>query len=195
MVRFSLALMLFAAEALFSAQAPDNRDFNLSVDVELVQLPVSVSDKKGLPVRGLQQEYFSVYEDKVLQDISLFRQEDVPLSIGLVIDASASMLDKLDRLNTAAMTFIRESNPEDETSIVSFGNDVVLEQDFTHNTRLLSRTLAGIGVQQSTAFYDAVFLAAKHLQENGSHEKKVLLVISDGEDNNSKYDIREVVKA
>ena len=105
------------------------------MNVELVQLPVSLLDEHGLPVRGLQQEHFAIYEDKVLQDISLFKQEDIPLSVGLVIDASGSMSDKHDRVSTAAMTFVRASNPEDETSIVSFGDDVNLEQDFTSNTR------------------------------------------------------------
>src|SRR5215813_14750423 len=98
------------------AQNVDNHDYKLGVDVELVQLPVSVVDKNGLPVRGLKQEDFAIYEDKVLQNISLFKQEDVPLSISLVIDASSSMSEKRKRLNIAAMTFLRESNPEDETA-------------------------------------------------------------------------------
>jgi VWFA-related protein len=165
------------------------------VDVELVQLPVSVVDSKGLPVRNLQQAHFSVYEDKVLQNISLFKQEDIPLSVALVVDASSSMLDKVDRLNAAAMTFLRESNPEDETALVSFGDDVFIEQDFTDNTRELSDALAAVHLQESTAFYDAVYLAAQHLQDRGARDKKVLLVITDGEDNKSKYTLKQVAKA
>src|SRR5262245_13166532 len=103
MLRYPLVLMLLATVALSSAQSVEDRDYKLMVDVELVQLPVSVLDKQGLPVRGLQQQHFTVYEDKVLQDISLFKQEDVPLSIGLVIDASGSMADKHDKLSTAAI--------------------------------------------------------------------------------------------
>ena len=195
MFRWSLALILLAAVTVYPAQKVDDFDYKLDVNVELVQLPVSVLDKNGFPVRGLQQEHFSVYEDKVLQNISLFKQEDIPLSVGLVIDASGSMSDKRDRLNIAAMTFVRESNPEDETSIVSFGDDVNLEQDFTKNTRKLSRALDGIPSNGNTALYDAVFLAAKHLQESAFHEKKVLLVVSDGEDNHSKYKLKEVLAA
>jgi VWFA-related protein len=163
------------------------------VDVELVELPVSVLDDKGLPVRGLRQEHFAVYEDKVQQDISLFKQEDIPLSIGMVIDASGSMTMKLDRLHAAAMTFVRESNPEDETSIVSFGDNVNLEQEFTTNARKLSRALGGITPNGNTSLYDAVVLAAKHVQEAGFHDKRVLLVVSDGEDNHSKYKLKDVL--
>ena len=195
MFRWSLALILLAAVTVCPAQKVDDFDYKLGVNVELVQLPVSVLDKNGFPVRGLQREHFAVYEDKVLQDISLFKQEDIPLSVGLVIDASGSMSDKRDRLNIAAMTFVRESNPEDETSVVSFGDDVNLEQDFTTNTHRLSRALDGIPSNGNTSLYDAVFLAAKHLQEAAFHEKKVLLVVSDGEDNHSKYKLKEVLNA
>jgi VWFA-related protein len=192
MLRRSLALILLAAVTLSSAQSLD--EFKLRVDVELVQLPVSVLDKNGLPVRGLKQEYFSIFEDKVQQNITLFKQEDVPLSVAIVIDASGSMLDKLDRLNAAAMTFIRESNPADETSIVSFADEVYLEQDLTNNTQILGRVLSEIASTGSTAFYDAVYLAARHLQREAIHEKKVLLVLSDGEDNKSKYNLKQVLK-
>jgi Ca-activated chloride channel homolog len=194
MLRYSIALILFAAGTLSPAQTLEIPDFKVTVDVELVQLPVSVVDKQGLPYRGLEQGHFAVYEDKVMQEISLFKQEDIPLSVGLVIDASDSMLDKRDRLNTAAMTFVRESNPEDETSIVSFGTEVFLEQEFTRDTGELNRSLARVNSGGDTALYDAVLLAANYLQRNGSHEKKVLLVVTDGEDNKSKYTLKEVLK-
>ncbi|HYR89656.1 MAG TPA: VWA domain-containing protein [Terriglobia bacterium] len=195
MLRYSLGLALLAAITLSAAQTQNLEDFRLTVDVELVQLPVSVLDKQGLPVRGLQQKHFDVYEDKIQQNISLFKQEDVPLSVGLVIDASGSMTNKIDKLSIASMTFVQESNPEDETSIVSFGDDVELEQDFTTNTRKLSSALALISPKGSTALYDAIFLAARHLKEEAFHEKKVLLVISDGEDNHSQYSLKEVLEA
>jgi Ca-activated chloride channel homolog len=195
MLRCWLVFGLLAAATLSSAQNINDRDYNLTVDVELVQLPVSVLDKDGLPVRGLRQENFTVYEDKVQQDITLFKQEDIPLSIGLVIDASGSMTDKLERLQTSAVTFVRESNPDDETSIVSFADEVSLEQNFTRNRDKLSRTLERIVPNGNTALYDAVFLAAQHLNEQAFHEKKVLLVVSDGEDNKSKYKLKEVLSA
>jgi VWFA-related protein len=194
MLRLSIPLVLLAAVSMASSPAQDSRDYNLSVDVELVQLPVSVLDKHGFPVQGLKQEHFSVYEDKVLQDISLFKQEDVPLSVGLVVDVSGSMTDKLSTLNTAAATFVQESNPEDETAVVSFGDDVSLDQDFTQNISELNRSLSEIRPNGGTSLYDAVVLAAKHVEENGYHEKKVLLIISDGVDNHSKYQLKQVLQ-
>jgi VWFA-related protein len=195
MLRSLIVLILLAATTFSSAQNLDDRDYRVSVNVELVQLPVSVLDKKGLPVRDLQREHFAVYEDKVLQEISLFKQEDVPLSVCLVVDTSSSMYDKLDNLNVAATTFVQESNPEDETSVVSFANRVHLDQDFTTDTSKLSRAIEGINPRGSTSLYDAVFLAAKHLSDEGFREKKVLLIISDGEDNHSKYKLEEVLEA
>lgn len=195
MLRFSIGLVLIAVATLSSAQSFEDQTYNVSVNVELVQLPVSVLDKHGFPVRGLKPEHFAVYEDKVLQNISLFKQEDVPLSVGLVVDRSSSMFDKLNSLHTAAMTFVHESNAEDETSIISFGNDVNLDQDFTANTNRLSHTLDRIVPNGNTSLYDAVTLAAKHLGANGFHDKKVLLVISDGEDNHSKYKLKEVLES
>jgi Ca-activated chloride channel family protein len=191
MLRASLALMMVAAVALSSPQNLEDSDFKLTVDVKLVQLPVSVLDKQGLGIRGLQREHFSVYEDKVLQDISIFKQEDMPLSIGFVVDVSGSMLDKLDRLNNAVTTFIRERNPEDQTAIVTFGDEVFLEEGFTD----LNSALPQIPYNTGTAFYDAVYLAAKHLQEKGSYEKKVLIVVSDGEDNKSQSNLQQVLRA
>ena len=195
MLRFPLALILLAATTVNPAQRLDNSNYGLTVDVELVQLPVSVVDKQGVPIRGLRREQFTVYEDKVEQNVSLFKQEDVPLSVGLVIDASGSMSSKMDRLRTAAMTFVQESNPEDETSIVSFGDDVELKQDFTADTQKLSRALEDISTTGYTSLYDAILLGAKHLQEEGSHEKKVLLIVSDGDDNRSHYSLNQVLES
>jgi len=190
-----LVFAMFAAVMISSAQILDDRDYKLTVDVELVQLLVSVVDKQGFPVRDLQRDSFTVYEDKAPQHISLFKQEDVPLSVVLVIDASGSMLDKLDRLKAAAKTFVRERHLEDQTSIVSFADEVFLEQDFTEQTGDLGQAFSRMPSNTGTAFYDAVYLAARHLHDEGSHEKKVLVVVSDGEDNKSKYDLGQVLRA
>ena len=195
MVRFSLAIITLVFVGLSSAQTIDDRNYKLSIDVELVQIPVSVIDKHSLPVRGLPQEYFSVYEDKVLQNISLFKQEDMPLSICLVIDVSGSMLDKLNRLKAATTTFMRASNPDDEFAIVSFAGEVFLEQDFNGQKGNLSHTLNDMQYNHGTALYDAVYLASRYLSNNGSRENKVMLLVTDGEDNNSKYDFKQVLRA
>src|SRR5262245_32680891 len=195
MIRSVLALLSLFLVAESTAQNAQERGFELTVNVELVQLPVSVFDKHGMPFRGLLQDHFTVYEDKIQQDISLFKEEDTPISVGLVVDASQSMTDKQDRLQKAAMTFVRKSNPEDETAVLSFSDDIVLEQDFTQRESDLSRALAGISYRGSTALYDAAYQAAKHLERNGTHERKVLLIISDGEDNKSRATLQEALRA
>jgi Ca-activated chloride channel family protein len=197
MIRCLLASILLVAVTLSSAQPiqDKDKDYQLTVDVELVVLPVSVLDKDGNPFRGLLPEHFAVYEDKVQQNITLFKQEDIPLSVGLVIDASDSMKDKRDRVQAAAMTFVRESNRDDETSIVSFGEGVSLDQEFTRDTRELSRSLASMRSSSATALYDAIVLAANYLEHESVHEKKVLIVVTDGEDNSSKYQLKDALKA
>jgi len=169
-----------------------DKDFTFSVDVQLVQLPVSVLDKDGHPVSGLQKDHFQVFEDGVLQEISLFKHEDVPLSVGLVIDNSGSMHNKRERVNRAALTFARESNPEDETFIVDFDDAVYLEQEFTGNIADLVAALSHLDTRGETAIYDAVYLSAEHLNE-GTKDKKALLLITDGEDNKSNYSLEKVL--
>ena len=172
----------------------DDRNFTLSVDVELVQLPVSVVDKDGRPVSGLAREHFQVFEDNTLQDISLFKYEDVPLSLGLVIDNSGSMRNKRERVNSAALSFVRAGNPDDETFIVNFDDAAYLEQDFTGSIGDLIDVLDNIDTRGETALYDAIYLSLDHAKA-GKRDKKALLLISDGEDNKSKYGINRVIEA
>jgi Ca-activated chloride channel homolog len=188
-----LVVSILVAAPLSSAQSPIVTDYTLNVDVEFVQLPISVVNKDGYPIRGLLQEHFRIYEDRVLQDIALFKQEDVPLSVGLVLDSSGSMRDEKDRLRTAALTFVRESNREDETFIVGFSDRPSLEQDFTNNHQALAESLDRMVAHGSTSLYDAVLFAANHM-ENSFHDKKALIVVSDGEDNRSRYELEEVLE-
>src|SRR5438034_5726937 len=173
-------------------QKQNNQDFTLSVDVELVQLPISVLDAKGRPVDGLAKDHFQVFEDNTLQQIKLFKHEDIPLSLGLVIDNSGSMRNKRERVNSAALSFVRESNPEDETFIVNFDDAAYLEQDFTGSIGDLIDALDNIDTRGETALYDAVYLSVDHVKA-GKKDKRVLLLISDGEDNVSKYGLNKVV--
>src|SRR5215831_8739265 len=121
-----MVLSVSATCILAQDVAHQDKNYAVSVDVQLVQLPVSVLDKDGHPVNGLQKNDFLVFEDGVSQEISLFRHEDIPLSVGLLIDSSASMHNKRDRVNSAALSFVRESNTEDETFIVDFDDAVYL---------------------------------------------------------------------
>ena len=174
-------------------QNQKDKDFTIAVDVELVQLPVSVLDKNGQMINGLAQEHFQVFENNVLQKITLFKHEDFPLSVGLVIDNSGSMRNKRERVNTAALAFARESNPEDETFIVNFDDAAYLEQDFTGSIGDLIDALDNVDTRGETAFNDAVYLSVDHVKE-GRRDKKALLVISDGEDNVSKYGFNNVLE-
>lgn len=169
--------------------------YTLSIEAVEVQLPISVLDKEGRPVDGLKQEHFLVFEDKVQQTIKTFRHEDIPLSLGLVIDNSGSMRNKRERVNSSALAFVRESNPEDESFIVNFDDAAYLEQDFTSSIGDLIDALENIDARGETALYDALYLAADKVTKDGKKDKKAILLISDGEDNASKYGINKVIEA
>jgi len=186
MLRSSLLVIVIALSSLaLWAQQDKNKDFTINVDVELVQLPISVMDKEGRLINGLTKENFQIFEDKVQQEIKLFKHEDVPVSLGLVIDNSGSMRNKRERVNSAALSFVRESNSEDETFIVNFDDAAYLEQDFTGSIGDLMDALDNLDTRGETALYDAVYLAVDHAKE-GHHEKKAVLLISDGEHNTRK---------
>jgi VWFA-related protein len=175
------------------AQQAD-KDFKIKVDTTLIQVPVSVLDKTGRPVDNLKEENFAVFEDRIPQKIKLFHHEDVPISIGLVIDNSGSMRNKRERVNSAALAFVRESNPEDETFIVNFDDSPYLDQDFTGSIGDLMDALDNIDTRGETALYDAIGLSLEHVVKDGHRDSKALLVISDGEDNKSKFKFEEVLK-
>jgi Ca-activated chloride channel homolog len=150
-----------------------------------VQLNVSVLDASGKMVRDLPQSAFTVYEDGVKQEIKVFRQEDVPVSMGLVIDNSASMQNKKDRVISATLAMIRASNPQDEVFGINFNEEASLAQEFTSDIGTLEKSLRSINTQGETAMRDALLLGIEHLRHRARLEKRVLVVITDGEDNSS----------
>ena len=168
------------------AQKQDDQ-FRIKRDVNLVVLHVTVLDDRGRFVSDLKPENFRVQEDKVEQKIALFRREDVPVTVGLVIDNSGSMRDKRDRVNAAALTFVKTSNPQDEVFVVNFNDDFYLDLDknFTSDLNEMKEALERIDSRGSTALYDAIIGSLDHLKK-GHCDKKVLLVITDGEDNASR---------
>jgi len=190
---FLSAFALLAQER--SQPQKQGKDYTLSIDTTEVQVPISVLDKEGRPVDGLKQEHFQVFEDKVLQTIKTFRHEDIPLSLGLVIDNSGSMRNKRERVNSSALAFVRESNPEDETLIINFDDSAYLEQEFTSSIGDLIDALENIDSRGETALYDALYLAADKVTKEGKKDKKAILLITDGEDNASKYGINKVIEA
>jgi Ca-activated chloride channel family protein len=155
------------------------------VGTDLVLLNVSVFDPNYKVIKGLPKSAFTVYEDGVKQDLTVFRQEDVPVSMGLIVDNSASMRDKKDRVVSAALAMIKASNPDDEVFVVNFNDEPELTQDFTGDIGVLEKSLRGIQTRGETAMRDAVLLGIQHLHSRAKRDKRVLVVITDGEDNSS----------
>src|SRR3990172_2355042 len=191
-----LAVTVYLLASPFAAQEKKKgkeTDYTLSVDVNLVLLHVSVFDEKERIVKSLKKEDFDIYEDKIQQELSLFKEEDAPVSLGLVIDNSGSMRTKRERVNRAAMTFVKTCNPQDEIFLINFNDQVFIDQDFTRNTDDLAEVLDTIDTRGGTALYDAIYLSLEHIRE-GKEDKKALLVISDGEDRDSRYKFETVLE-
>jgi VWFA-related protein len=151
----------------------------------LVVLNVSVFDQNGKIVNDLGKSAFTVYENGEKQKLNVFRQDDVPISLGLIIDTSASMTDKRDRVASAALAMVKGSNAEDEVFIINFNESAVLAKDFTNNTKDLESALRNLDPKGETAMRDALLLGIEHLRHRAHRDKKVLLVVTDGEDNSS----------
>ena len=168
------------ALSVLAAQQPTFR-----AESRLVVLNVSVFDAQGRVVHDLPMSAFTVYEDGVKQAITSFRQEDVPISLGLIIDSSASMTNKRDLVASAAVAMVKASNPEDEVFIINFNEHAVLAREFTNNIGELENALHGIDSKGETAMRDALLLGIEHLRHHARRDKKVLVVVTDGEDNSS----------
>ena len=175
-------------------QAGPNGQFTLRTSVSEVVLYATVVDSHEHLVTTLQKQDFTVYEDNVPQVISSFRQEDVPVSLAILVDNSGSMSEKRAAVNRAAIDLVRASNPQDESFIVNFSDEAFLDQDFTSNIGLLEKGLSHIDSKGGTALYDAVVAAADHLSKNAKHAKQVILIITDGEDNSSSTTLAETVQ-
>jgi Ca-activated chloride channel family protein len=167
--------------------------FKLNVNVDLVELHVTVADEKDRPIGGLKQENFTIYEDRDVQPIAVFKHEDIPVSLGLVIDNSRSIEPRKARLDAAALSFVRQSNTTDETFVVHFDFDARLAQDFTSNSEDLERTLAAVKPYGQTAIFDAVGLALNEM-EKAKYPKKAILLITDGIDNASKTTLDQILE-
>jgi Ca-activated chloride channel homolog len=175
--------------------AGGGQESRIRVDVNLVVLHTTVLDDRGRFADGLKQDNFRVLEDKVEQKLSVFKREDIPVSMGLVIDNSGSMRDKRPRVNQAALTLVEASNPQDEAFVVNFNDDFYLDldKDFTNSIPELKEALERIDSRGSTALYDAIIGSLDHVKK-GNKDKKVLLVVTDGEDNTSHNSLEKTIR-
>lgn len=174
---------------------PDDGPALFSSDTRLVVLHATVLDKSGHLVTNLPQSAFEVYENGKLQQVKIFKREDVPVSMGLIIDNSGSMRDKRQKVESAALALVKDSNPEDEVFIVNFNDEAYLDQEFTSDIKQMQAGLTKIDSRGGTAMRDAIRMSIDHLKEKAKKDKKVLLVVTDGNDNASIVNLENLVRA
>jgi VWFA-related protein len=192
-----LVAVAWALPAQTSGVEASEQPFKLSVTAEFVLLDVSVKDAAGEHISNLSKDNFRVYEDGKLQTITHFASDDVPVTVGLVIDTSGSMRAKYSEVVTAARAFIGASNRRDEIFVVNFGDRVSSglpdNIPFTDDLNTLRAALSKTAPAGRTALYDAIVFSLHHL-EKGKCDKKTLMLVSDGGDNSSTHGAEEVTR-
>ncbi len=178
------------------AARPDEGPAVFRTDTRLVVLPVTVVDKNGHLITNLPKNAFQVFENGVQQEIKIFRREDVPVSLGLIVDNSGSMRDKREKVKDASLVLVKESNPQDEVFVVNFNDEAFLDtKDFTSDIKEMEEALSKIDSRGGTAMRDAVRMSIDHVKEKGKKDKRVLVVVTDGNDNASLISLENLVKA
>ncbi len=171
----------------------DSGVFVFKKEVEEVVLHATVQDDKNHLVMNLEKSAFSVFENNQLQTLTSFRHEDVPVAMGIVIDNSGSMREKRDKVNKAALNLVRSSNPQDQVFVVNFNDEYYLDQAFTSDINKLREALEKVEARGGTALYDAIVASADYMKHNARLQKKVLFVVTDGDDNASRESLEETV--
>ena len=172
----------------------ENGKFLLHENAYEVRLNASVIDGSGRTVDSLPKEAFHVYEDGVAQNILSFRHEDLPVSLGILIDSSGSMIEKKSAVDAASINLVKLSNPSDEAFLVDFNSEAYIDEDFTSDIGKLQQGLGLIHVGGGTALYDAVVASADYLSKNAKEPKQVLLLITDGDDNASSASLEQAIE-
>ena len=169
---------------------------SLHIDVDLALVNVTVTDPYNRLVTGLDPDNFRIFENNVEQEIQYFSSEDVPISIGVIFDLSGSMANKVGKAREAALQFFKTANPQDEFFLVSFNDRAEVMSTFTSNVEDLQSRILSASAKGRTALLDAIYLGLNEMR-NAQNAKRALLIISDGEDNNSRYsekDIKRLVR-
>lgn len=187
MQRLTASLSLPVLLAAMVAGAYAQADFRS--DTRLVLLHATVVDSRGHLVTDLPRDAFTVFENGVAQQLKTFNREDVPVSMGLLVDNSGSMRDKRQKVATAALEMVKASNPQDEVFIVNFNDDAILEPPgFTSDIHKMQESLSRFDTHGGTAMRDAITMSLDYLKQKAKHDKKILMVITDGDDNTSSPD-------
>jgi VWFA-related protein len=193
----AIFLAAFSLPPLGSATQENKTGPVISTSVNLVVLPVTVTDRQGHFVQGLNESEFQLEEDGRPQKIALFRHEDTPVTAALLVDHSGSMVAKLGEVIQGAMAFVEDSNPEDRELVVNFSDTVAFGLppgvEFTSDARELEAAVLKTPVSGQTALYDALTAALSRLEKD-SRNKKVLLLVSDGGDNASKHTFSQALR-
>jgi Ca-activated chloride channel family protein len=174
-------------------QKVQNGTYTMHADVDEVLLNCAVVDRNGRSVTDLGIRDFRIWEDDAPQVTKSFLHQDLPISLGIVVDNSGSMRDKRTAVNGAALNLLRASNPKDATFIVNFSERAILDQGFTSDLDALDRGLSHFDSMGTTALYDAVAASADELANHAKHPKQVLLVITDGADNASRLNLEQAI--
>jgi Ca-activated chloride channel family protein len=181
--------ILIACTLSAGVQSP----YTLRVDIEEVVLNCTVLDNKGELVNNLTKSNFKVFEDKTLQTIISLQHQDTPVSIGLLVDNSGSMNTKRAAVASAALDLVKASNPHDETFVINFSDQAYLDQDFTSDLEKLRKGLSHLSSSGGTALYDTIVTAADRMERSATRPRKVLIVITDGDDNASKLTLDNAI--
>lgn len=195
LVSLLTALATFAQEPVpkptVPVQGQDNRP-DILIDQDMVTLTLTVTDYYGRYVSGLTEDAFTVYDEKKKQDIIFFSDTDAPVSIGILFDVSGSMTgDKIAKARNALSRFINTSHPRDEYFLIAFNKRAQLLMDRTRDGEAVLNKLTLVEPKHNTALYDACYLGVERVTR-GTHQKKAMLIISDGQDNASRYNFKEV---
>ena len=176
----------------FAAAAQDLTLFR--ADTRLVVLHTTVVDRDDKLVTNLPQKAFRVFESGVEQQIKIFKREDVPVSLGLVIDNSGSMRDRRQKVEAASVQLVKASNPQDQVFIVNFNDEAYLDVPFTNETAKLEEGVARIDSRGGTAMRDAIAMSIDYMRSDGKLDKKIILVVTDGNDNMSSISLEQLVQ-
>jgi len=182
---FGLNLLTLVVSLGASASAQDE-PFTIRSDTRLVVLHMSVSDHSGKLITNLPRDTFKVYENNVEQQVKVFKREDIPVSMGIIVDNSGSMRgEKRERVEHAVIQLVKASNRQDEVFIVNFNDDAYLDVPFTNDIHKMEEGIARIDSKGGTAMRDAVSMSIDYLKQEGKIDKKVLLIVTDGNDTTS----------